>query len=84
MARDEDDGYEGGRPRRRSNIPYVSDRPGIMQCSEDDFLEDYCRFCSSQMGKRVTPENWPDTVLNGLPLDVFHLYKEVVTRGGFK
>ena len=82
LARDEDD-YEGKSVRRRSSIPYNSNRPAIMQCTEEEFLQDYCSFCSSQLGRRVTPDNWPDSVLNGLPLDVYALYKEVVTRGGF-
>lgn len=65
------------------DIPYISDRRGIIECSEREWMEDYCSFCSSQMGRRVTPETWPDAVLNGVPLDVFNLYREVVTRGGF-
>ena len=85
LAREDDGDYDAGTTRRRSNIPYVNNRPNnIMQCTEQEFLEDYCKFCSSQMGRRVTPDNWPDAVLNGLPLDVFHLYKEVVTRGGYR
>lgn len=74
---------EGKEPYKRQNIPYHSQRPPIRECSEAQFMRDYCAFCSSQMGRRVTPDSWPDTVLNGIRLDVYNLYREVVQRGGF-
>lgn len=83
MARaDDSDSEAGASKRRKSHIAYTSNRPAIMQCTEEEFMEDYCKFSSSQMGRKVTPDTWPDSVLNGIPLDVFHLYREVVTRGG--
>ena len=67
----------------RLDIPYHSSRRPIQVCTEGEWMDDYCKFYSSHMGKRLTPDNWPDSVLNGEVLDVFHLYKEVVQRGGF-
>ena len=68
----------------QSDIPYNSTRPSSLQeCSEQDFLEDLCLFWSSRKGTRLTVDTFLDTVLNGVRLDVWNLYKEVCQRGGF-
>lgn len=35
-------------------------------------------------GKRMNRDTFPEAVLNGQQLDLYALYREVVTRGGFK
>jgi hypothetical protein len=47
-------------------------------CSEDE-------TCSvSPPGKAMNRDTFPEAVLNGQQLDLFALYREVATRGGFK
>lgn len=47
-------------------------------------MEDLCAFHRERNGKNVTPETFPDAILNGSRLDLYRLYKEVTTRGGIK
>lgn len=35
-------------------------------------------------GQHMNRDTFPEAVLNGQQLDLFALYREVVTRGGFK
>ncbi|KAJ7552209.1 hypothetical protein O6H91_06G046200 [Diphasiastrum complanatum] len=58
-------------------------RPPISECSED-----VMQFLSSRGHGRLIPpmgvETFPDAVLNGKRLDLYNLYREVVSRGGFR
>ncbi len=56
----------------------------MWECSEAQFLEDLCAFHCERNGKNVTPETFPDAILNGSRLDLYNLYKEVTSRGGIK
>ena len=51
---------------------------------QEDFLQDLCAFHRSRGIKNVSPDNFPDAILNGSRLDVYHLYREVTSRGGFR
>lgn len=63
---------------------YVCKRPSIADCSEAQFYDDLVEFLTLLRGKPIDRARFPDAVLNGLALDLFHLYKEVVSRGGFR
>ena len=63
---------------------WKSQRPRMKECSEAQFMEDLCAFHRERNGKNVTPETFPDAILNGSRLDLYRLYKEVTTRGGIK
>lgn len=41
------------------------------------------RCAELRRARQVDPDTFPDAVLNGSRLDLFGLYREVVTRGGF-
>ncbi|KAJ7524785.1 hypothetical protein O6H91_17G021500 [Diphasiastrum complanatum] len=62
-------------------------REPISECSEADFLQDVMQFLMSRGHSRLIPptglEVFPDAVLNGKRLDLYNLYREVVSRGGF-
>ncbi|XP_022980513.1 AT-rich interactive domain-containing protein 4-like [Cucurbita maxima] len=62
-------------------------RNPIQDCSEEEFLKDVMEFLLLRGHSRLIPqgglEEFPDAILNGKRLDLFNLYKEVVTRGGF-
>ncbi|XP_042469732.1 AT-rich interactive domain-containing protein 4-like isoform X2 [Zingiber officinale] len=62
-------------------------RSPIQDCSEEEFLEDVMQFLSHRGHSRLVPQGgiseFPDVVLNAKRLDLFNLYKEVVSRGGF-
>jgi len=59
-------------------------RPPIAQCSEADFMRDLVAFVQAKHpAVPVNADTFPETVLNGLQLDLYTLYKEVVLRGGF-
>ncbi|KAK9822214.1 hypothetical protein WJX81_006927 [Elliptochloris bilobata] len=60
-----------------------SGRPRLAECSEGEFLSDLCAFLQTRCGRQVDADTFPDAVLNGSRLDLFGLYREVVTRGGF-
>lgn len=52
--------------------------------AQEAFLQDLCAFHRNRGIKNVSPDNFPDAILNGSRLDVYHLYREVTTRGGFR
>ncbi len=56
----------------------------MWECSETQFMEDLCAFHRERNGKNLTPETFPDAILSGSRLDLYNLYKEVTSRGGFK
>ncbi|KAH9321957.1 hypothetical protein KI387_016596, partial [Taxus chinensis] len=62
-------------------------RLSLDECSEGDFLEDLTQFLVSRGHGRLIPltgiDQFPNVVLNGKRLDLYNLYREVVTRGGF-
>eukprot|EP00249_Psilotum_nudum_P022397 c28503_g2_i2 orf=261-2768(+) len=62
-------------------------RGTVHGCSEEQFLKDVMQFLISRGHTRLVPstepESFPDAVLNGKRLDLYNLYKEVVSRGGF-
>ena len=51
---------------------------------QEEFLQDVCAFHRSRGVKNVSPDTFPDAILNGRRLDVNNLYREVTTRGGFR
>jgi len=59
-------------------------RPPFADCSEEAFIADVIEFLSKRKGRSIDSSKFPDAVLNGTPLDLFGLYREVVTRGGFR
>jgi len=63
------------------------DRSPIRICSEEDFLKDVMQFLLQRGHTRLIPQGglaeFPDAVLNTKRLDLYNLYKEVVSRGGF-
>lgn len=62
-------------------------RQSLDECSEEEFLEDLMQFLVSRGNGRLIPQtgidSFPNVVLNGKRLDLYNLYREVVTRGGF-
>ncbi|CAN8268359.1 unnamed protein product [Cochlearia groenlandica] len=62
-------------------------RAHIQICSEDEFLRDVMQFLLIRGHSRLVPPGglaeFPDAVLNSKRLDLFNLYREVVSRGGF-
>ncbi|KAF7843675.1 AT-rich interactive domain-containing protein 4-like [Senna tora] len=62
-------------------------RGSIQSCSEEEFLKDVMEFLILRGHSRLIPQGglteFPDAILNGKRLDLYNLYKEVVTRGGF-
>ncbi|KAK4774627.1 hypothetical protein SAY86_009562 [Trapa natans] len=62
-------------------------RSPIQVCSEEEFLRDVMQFLLLRGHNRLVPQGglakFPDVVLNAKRLDLFNLYKEVVSRGGF-
>ncbi|KAK4785482.1 hypothetical protein SAY86_002171 [Trapa natans] len=62
-------------------------RSPIQVCSEEEFLRDVMQFLIVRGYNRLVPQGglakFPDVVLNAKRLDLFNLYKEVVSRGGF-
>lgn len=62
-------------------------RPHMEQCTEEEFLADLVNFLESRGHGRLIPpagvDAFPEVVLNGKRLDLYNLYREVVTRGGF-
>ncbi|KAJ7963354.1 AT-rich interactive domain-containing protein 4-like [Quillaja saponaria] len=63
------------------------DRGPVQACSEEEFLTDVMQFLILRGHTRLLPQGglaeFPDAILNGKRLDLYNLYKEVVTRGGF-
>eukprot|EP00249_Psilotum_nudum_P022396 c28503_g1_i1 orf=565-3126(+) len=62
-------------------------RRPIHDCSEEELLKDVMQFLISRGHSRLVPssgiESFPDAILNGKRLDLYNLYKEVASRGGF-
>jgi hypothetical protein len=54
---------------------------------QEDFLKDVMQFLLQRGHTRLVPQGglaeFPDAVLNAKRLDLYNLYKEVVSRGGF-
>jgi hypothetical protein len=67
-----------------SRQPPNSPRPPLARCSETEFLDDVCAFLTSKRGKKLARGTFPDAQVGGSQLDLFTLYKEVVSRGGYK
>ncbi|KAG2643619.1 AT-rich interactive domain-containing protein 4-like [Panicum virgatum] len=63
------------------------DRLPIQVCSEEDFLKDVMQFLIQRGHNRLVPHGglaeFPEAILNAKRLDLYNLYKEVVSRGGF-
>ncbi|KAK8660687.1 hypothetical protein V6N13_051602 [Hibiscus sabdariffa] len=62
-------------------------RAPIHACSEEEFLRDVMQFLILRGHTRLVPQGglpeFPDAILNAKRLDLFNLYREVVSRGGF-
>ncbi|XP_051135750.1 AT-rich interactive domain-containing protein 4 [Andrographis paniculata] len=62
-------------------------RSPLHVCSEEEFLNDVMKFLILRGHNRLIPQGglpeFPDAILNAKRLDLFNLYREVVTRGGF-
>ncbi|KAI5084078.1 hypothetical protein GOP47_0000247 [Adiantum capillus-veneris] len=62
-------------------------RRPMHECSEEEFRKDVMQFLISRGHGRLVPSTdvatFPDAVLNGKRLDLYNLYREVVSRGGF-
>ncbi|CAN1136146.1 AT-rich interactive domain-containing protein 4 [Linum perenne] len=62
-------------------------RAPIHACSEEEFLRDVMQFLILRGHARLVPQGglpeFPDAILNAKRLDLFNLYREVVSRGGF-
>ncbi|CAL9199176.1 AT-rich interactive domain-containing protein 4 isoform X1 [Musa acuminata AAA Group] len=62
-------------------------RCSIQACTEEEFLEDVMQFLILRGHSRLVPQGgiseFPDAILNAKRLDLFNLYREVVSRGGF-
>ncbi|GMH36559.1 hypothetical protein BSKO_04427 [Bryopsis sp. KO-2023] len=67
-----------------SGKSYQSNRPPLTRCTEADFLDDLVNFLQERRGKMIDREKFPEAVLNGCKLDLYNLYKEVCSRGGFR
>lgn len=62
-------------------------RSPIQICSEEEFLKDVMQFLILRGHTRLIPQGglaeFPDAILNAKRLDLYNLYREVVSRGGF-
>ncbi|KAK9275209.1 hypothetical protein L1049_022471 [Liquidambar formosana] len=62
-------------------------RSPIQACSEEEFLRDVMQFLILRGHSRLIPQGglaeFPDAILNAKRLDLYNLYREVVSRGGF-
>lgn len=62
-------------------------RAPIQLCSEEEFLKDVMQFLILRGHTRLIPQGglaeFPDAILNSKRLDLYNLYREVVSRGGF-
>ncbi|ERM96067.1 hypothetical protein AMTRI_Chr13g84170 [Amborella trichopoda] len=62
-------------------------RGPIQECSEEEFLRDVMQFLILRGHTRLVPAGglaeFPDAILNAKRLDLYNLYREVVSRGGF-
>ncbi|KAF8401159.1 hypothetical protein HHK36_014463 [Tetracentron sinense] len=59
----------------------------IQVCSEEEFLRDVMQFLILRGHTRLVPQGglaeFPEAILNAKRLDLYNLYREVVSRGGF-
>jgi len=55
-----------------------------LECSCRETSDEAVVVNFASQGKRLNRDTFPDAILNGAKLDLFALYKEVVSRGGFK
>ncbi|OVA13018.1 ARID/BRIGHT DNA-binding domain [Macleaya cordata] len=59
----------------------------IQVCSEEEFLRDVMQFLILRGHSRLVPQGglaeFPEAILNAKRLDLYNLYREVVSRGGF-
>ncbi|KAJ4801791.1 AT-rich interactive domain-containing protein 4 [Rhynchospora pubera] len=59
----------------------------IRICSEEEFLKDVMQFLVQRGHNKLVPQGglseFPEAILNAKRLDLYNLYKEVVSRGGF-
>ncbi|XP_043704301.1 AT-rich interactive domain-containing protein 4 [Telopea speciosissima] len=59
----------------------------IQVCSEEEFLRDVMQFLVLRGHTRLVPQGglaeFPEAILNAKRLDLYNLYREVVSRGGF-
>lgn len=62
-------------------------RTPIQVCLEEEFLKDVMQFLLLRGHNRLVPQGglseFPDAILNAKRLDLYNLYREVVSRGGF-
>ncbi|KAG0467709.1 hypothetical protein HPP92_018701 [Vanilla planifolia] len=62
-------------------------RSPIQVCPEEEFLKDVMQFLVLRGHSRLVPQGglseFPDAILNAKRLDLYNLYREVVSRGGF-
>ncbi|KAL9269129.1 AT-rich interactive domain-containing protein [Drosera capensis] len=62
-------------------------RASIHLCPEEEFLKDLMQFLILRGHARLVPQGgfaeFPDAILNSKRLDLYNLYREVVSRGGF-
>ncbi|GAB2268918.1 AT-rich interactive domain-containing protein 4 [Dionaea muscipula] len=62
-------------------------RAPIQLCPEEEFLKDVMQFLILRGHTRLIPQGglaeFPDAILNSKRLDLYNLYREVVSRGGF-
>lgn len=62
-------------------------RAPIQVCPEEEFLKDVMQFLLLRGHNRLVPQGglseFPDAILNAKRLDLYNLYREVVSRGGF-
>ncbi|XP_020582386.1 LOW QUALITY PROTEIN: AT-rich interactive domain-containing protein 4-like [Phalaenopsis equestris] len=62
-------------------------RAPIQVCHEEEFLKDVMQFLVLRGHSRLVPQGglseFPDAILNAKRLDLYNLYREVVSRGGF-
>ena len=52
-----------------------SSRPPLSVCGEDTFISDLIAFLADRQGRQIDPRTFPEAILNGSKLDLFHLYK---------
>lgn len=64
--------------------PHGCSRVPLSECSEAEFLEDLVAFTAQRWGRPLDAARFPDAKLNGSTLDLYMLYREVVSRGGFR
>lgn len=91
-SRQRDSTYGALRDQKISLSPLAQEkhrcnRSPISICSEGEFLADVIQYIILRGYLWLLPQGeisgFPDAILNGRRLDLFNLYREVVSRGGF-